>query len=152
MKKYILILVVVVTTISCRSQDGIVKSISCESKVDVQYEKADAQAKKEGLVADKNLEAFTVHFLYDFDGEIEAYVNDNLLFSENIKTNEVTDKTGKYFGYNYAKDTETPVLKIAMDKTCFDIKIDKDYKLIYVYFSKTEGWTVRFSNIHYAEH
>jgi hypothetical protein len=152
MKKYILILVVAITTISCRSQDGIVKSISCESNVDVQYEKADAQAKKEGLVADKNLEAFTVHFLYNFDGEIKAYVNDKLLFNEYIKTNEVTDKTGKYFGHNYAKDNETPVLKVVMDETCFDIKIDKDYKLIYVYFSKAEGWTVRVSNIHYAEH
>lgn len=152
MNKYILILVFATTVISCRSQDGIVKSISCTSNVDVQYEKADAQAKKEGLVTDKNLEAFTVHFLYDFDGEVEAYVNDKLLFNEKIETNDVTDKTGKYFGYNYAKDDNTPILKIAIDNTCFDIKIDKNYKLIYVYFSKTEGWTVRFSNIHYAEH
>ena len=51
MKKYILILVFAIIAVSCRSQDGIVKSISCTSDVDVQYEKADAQAKKEGLEA-----------------------------------------------------------------------------------------------------
>ena len=152
MKKYILILVFAIISVSCRSQDGIVKSISCTSDVDIQYEKADAQAKKEGLVANKNLEAFTVHFLYNFDGEIKAYVNDKILFNEQIKTNDVTDKTGKYFGYNYSKDEKTPILKIEMDEKCFDIKIDKDYKLVYVYYSKADGWTIRFSNIHYAEH
>lgn len=152
MKKHILIYLFAVIVVSCRSQDGIVKSISCESNVDVQYEKADAKAKKEGLVADKNLEAFTVHFLYDFDEEIKGYVNNELLFDEQVKTNDVTDKTGKYFGYNYAKDESVPILKIATEKTCFDIKIDKNYKLIYVYFSKVDGWTVRFSNIYYAEH
>ncbi|UGU17927.1 hypothetical protein LS482_08605 [Sinomicrobium kalidii] len=153
MKKYFLIAVVTVITVSCRSQDGIVKSLSCEGNVDVQYEKADAQARKEGLVADKNLESFIVHFLYDFDGQVKGYVNNKLLFNEYIKTNEATDKTGKYFGYSYAKDQETPILKVVTDKgNCFDIRINRDYKLVYVYFSETERWTVRFSNIHYAEH
>tara|TARA_R110002096_G_scaffold421590_1_gene627438 strand:+ start:310 stop:771 length:462 start_codon:yes stop_codon:yes gene_type:complete len=153
MKKYFLIIVVALVTVGCRSQDGVIKSISCESNIDVQYEKADAQSRKEGLVADKNLESFIVYFLYDFDGQMKGYVNNELLFDEYIKTDEVTDKTGKYFGYSYAKDQEIPILKIATDKgNCFDIKIDKDYKLIYVYFSEAEGWTVRFSNIHYAGH
>ncbi|RXG17137.1 hypothetical protein DSM03_10212 [Leeuwenhoekiella aestuarii] len=152
MNRYVLMIIIAVAVSSCRSQDRIIQSITCGTNVNVQYEKADAEARKEGLVADENLKSFVVHFLSDFDGKVKGYVNDEVLFNKYIKTNEVTDKTDEYFGYDYSDDEQVPILKISTGEQCFDIKIDKDYKLIYVYRTDNQGWIVRFSNIHYAEH
>ncbi len=146
-----LLIIVLLSLVGCKSQEKVIKSISCKDDVTVQYERTNAEAKREGLVADEKQESFVVYFLHDFDDRVKGFVNDELLFDDKILTNEVTSDTEKYFGYSYAKDKETPVLRISIDEKdkCFDIKIDKKYKLIYVFLTENNKWIVRFSNTHY---
>ena len=111
--KYFFLILIFISIVSCGSQEKILKSITCENNITVQYENSDTQARREGLVANKNSDSFVVHFLNDFDDKIRGYINDKLLFDEMVKTDEVTDKSEKYFGYNYSKDSETPILKVS---------------------------------------
>src|SRR5690606_25091829 len=135
---------------SCKPQERVVESISCQENIIIQYDKTTVEAKKEGRTADKKLEAFTVYFLNDFDDYVKGYVNNKLLFDEKIQTNNITSDTDKYFGYNYSKDIESPILKISInEKECFDVEIDKRYKLIYVFLTKEGKFIVRFSNQYY---
>lgn len=146
-----LFIVITLSFGGCNAQEKVIKSISCNDDITVQYERTTAETKREGLEADEKLESFVVYFLHDFDDRVKGFVNDELLFDEEILTDEVTSNTEKYFGYSYAKDAKNPVLKISIDKKdkCFDIEIDKKYKLIYVFLTEENKWIVRFSNTYY---
>ena len=137
--------------LGCGAQETVVNSISCNENITVQYDKVSFRAKQEGLRTDKNKDSFVVHFLNDFDVNVKGYVNDKLLFNERVTTRQSTSESGKYFGYNYSKDSINPILKISLlDKDkCFDIEIDKKYKLIYIFLTKNNKWIVRFSNEYY---
>lgn len=152
LQNFILLLPIIsLILISCGSQEKVVQSIECKEQVVVQYENASAQAKKEGLEANKKRNSFVVFFLNDFNHQVKGFVNDELLFDENISTNSSTSDTNKYFGYEYTKDKTAPVLKVSIpsENKCFDIEIDKRYKLIYVFLTREGNFIVRFSNQHY---
>lgn len=134
----------------CVSQEKLIKNISCEGNIVLQYDKIKRNDLGKPL-ANKNLNAFNVYFIGDFNDSIQSYVNNKLYFENFLQTNNNSDKITNGFGYNYSKDSKIPVLKIISKskKTCFDLEVNKKYKLIYVFISNEGKWTVRFSNIYY---
>ena len=101
--------------------------------------------------ADKKLDAFQVIFLSDFDENVRAYVNEKLIFNEYVKIGTESHSIENTFGYNYKSDLKLPILKVeSMEKgTCFDIEINKNYKIIYLFIDKNGKWIIRFSNEYY---
>jgi len=150
--KFKLYFLAILIIYSCSSQEKVVKNISCPGEVTLQYDKV-KKSDRGKPIAKKDLKNFMVYFLYDFNDTIQGYVNNKLKYEKFLKLDGSSDKHNDYFGYNYSKDQKTPVLKIISKnkKTCFDIEIDKKYKLIYVFIDDKSKWTARFSNIYYFQ-
>ena len=128
-----------------------ISCISCNNDIIIQYEKENRTAKKEGRIAEKSLEAFSVTFLNIFNDDVEGYINNKLVFKDRVISNEVTGKSSATFGYNYSNDQDIPILKVSISNSddCFDIPINLEYKLIYVFRTTDHNWIVRYSNIYY---
>ncbi len=148
MKKFILIFLLFFF-ISCKTEKSI-NNLSCGGKVSVQYDRIKAEDRNKPK-ADKNVNGCTIYFINEFDDEIEAYVDGKLKFEKYLKISGGSDSLENYFAFGYAENTEMPILKIKSktQNTCFDIQVEKKYKLIYVFLSRDGKWTVRFSNIIY---
>jgi hypothetical protein len=149
--KKVLILLVLVMNFGCSTKAKIIDSITCKENISLQYDKINSR-EKQYVIKAKKLNAFIVYFLSEFDDDIQGFVNNELKYEKHLKLDGSSDELKEYFGYNYSKDKTLPILKIVSKtkKTCFDIKIDKKYKIVYVYISKEGKWTVRFSNTYYA--
>jgi hypothetical protein len=147
-KLYFLVILVIY---GCSSKGKVIKNITCPGEVTIQYEKI-KKSDKGKTFAKKDLKNFMVYFLYDFNDTIQCYVNDNLQYEKFLKLDGSSDKHNDYFGYDYSKEQKNPILKIISKnkKTCFDIEIDKKYKIIYIYIDDKGKWTIRFSNIYYT--
>jgi hypothetical protein len=144
--------ITVLMIVGCASQEKVLKNISCSGEITLQYDKI-KRSDKGKPIAKKDLKAFTVYFINEFNDSIQGYVNNSLHYDKYLKLDGNSDNMKNSFGYNYSKDINTPVLKI-VSKTrniCFDLEIDKRYKLIYVFFTNDGKWTVRFSNIYYIQ-
>jgi hypothetical protein len=144
--------IVALILFGCASQEKVIKNINCSGEVVLQYDKI-KKSDKGKPIANKDLKAFTVYFINDFNDSIQGYVNDRLCYDKYLKINSNSDNLKDSFGYNYSKDEKTPVLKVISKtkKICFDIEINKKYKLIYVFITNENKWTVRFSNIYYIQ-
>ncbi len=72
-------------------------------------------------------------------------------YEKYLDLNGSSDSMNEYFGYSYSKDTNTPILKVVSKtkNTCFDVAIDRKYKIVYVYLSDDGKWIVLFSNVYY---
>lgn len=138
--------------VGCSSQEKVLKNISCPGEITLQYDKI-KRSDKGKPIAKKDLQAFTVYFINEFNDSIQGYVNNKIQYDKYLKINGNSDKLNDFFGYNYSKDEKTPVLKLISKtkNTCFDIEINKRYKLIYVFITNEGKWTVRFSNIYYIQ-
>ncbi len=120
---------------------------NCSKNVSIQYRKASEEAKKQDMVADKSKNNVVVFFEAYFDGIVKGYVNDELIFKENIVTDESLGTTEKYFTYDYSKDDVLPKLKVQTNNGCVEFDIKKDYKLIYLSFYE-EKWDIIYSNVY----
>ena len=154
MTKSLLTIITAVLTIAvgCKSQDRLVDNISCSGEVTVQYDRI-KQSDKDKPKADKDLDALMVYFLSDFNDSIRAYINNKVVFEQQVEIGADSHSLENFFGYNYSEDSSVPILKVESltRETCFDIPIEKDYKLIYVFLNDDGEWTVRFSNIYYVQ-
>ena len=154
MTKSLIIVIIVILTIAvgCKSLDRLVSNISCSGEITVQYDRI-KPSDKDKPKADKDLDAFIVYFLSDFNDSIRAYVNDKIVFDQQVEIGADSHSLENFFGYNYSKDSSVPILKVVSltREICFDIPIDKDYKLLYVFLNDDGEWTVRFSNIYYVQ-
>lgn len=148
MKKFIVVFLLCFF-ISCKTEKSI-SNISCDGKVSVQYDRNKPEDRNKPK-ANKNINGCTVYFINEYDNQIEAYVDGKLKFEKYLKISDSSDSLENYFAFGYAENTEIPILKIKSksQNTCFDIQIEKKYKLIYVFLSRNGKWTVRFSNIIY---
>jgi len=146
--RYIL-LILLFSVFSCKTSEKLVTNISCNGDLTVQWDKR--KAKNKNPRADKKSHYFQVIFLSDFDERIKAYVNNKLVFDEYVKIGADSHRIDRTFGYNYQNDTKTPILKVKTieKETCFDIEIDKNYKIIYLFIDKNGKWIVRYSNEFY---
>ncbi|MDO8316250.1 MAG: hypothetical protein Q7T12_01875 [Flavobacterium sp.] len=145
-----LVFLILLLTLGCKTHEKTIKNISCSGEVILQYDRIKYSDRNKPK-AHKNLETFTVYFLSEYKDSIQGYVNEKLIYENYINQRDSDDDNNKYFNYNYSKDTKIPILKIRLVNklTCFDIQIDKRYKLIYVWLDRNEKWLVRFSNIYY---
>ncbi|MEG0929131.1 hypothetical protein [Chryseobacterium sp.] len=147
MKKLLILIGFSFLSISCAQQKQLVNSLSCQNKITVQYD----NSKAKGVMA-KNKELVIVFFMNDFNDKIKGYINGEQKFSGEVLTNEISGKSDKNFAYNYSKDKTLPILKIEKENgSCFDIRIKKQYKLIYVFYDSNQEWIVRFSNKYYID-
>lgn len=103
-------------------------------------------------MATQNENSITVFFLNNFDNHLRGYVDGKLKFDGMVVTNNISGKSDKNFYYEYQNKQSLPILKIeAEDGGCFDIKVKKGFKLIYVFRDQNKAWTVRFSNRYYVD-
>jgi hypothetical protein len=149
-KNTFLAILIVVVLVGCKTQDKVINNISCSGKITVQYDKI-KRSDRGKPIAKKDLKVFTVYFINEFNDSIQGYVNNKLHYDKYLKIEDGSDNLKDYFGYNYSKDLNVPILKITSKtrNVCFDLEIDKRYKLIYVFFTNDGKWVVRFSNIYY---
>lgn len=148
MKKLLILLGLSILSISCAQQKQLINSLSCQNKISVQYDNSTAK----GVMAKGNKKSVIVFFMNDFDDKIKGYINGSQKFSGEVLTNETSGKSDKNFAYDYSNDKTLPILKIEKeDGSCFDIKIKKQYKLIYVFYDSNQEWIVRFSNKYYVD-
>jgi hypothetical protein len=148
-KLYLLVILIIY---GCSSQEKVIKNITCLGEVTLQYDKV-KKSDKGKPIAKKDLNAFTVYFINEFNDSIQGYVNDKLYYDKYLTIDSNSDNLKDSFGYNYSKDQKTPILKIISKnkKTCFDIEINKKYKLIYVFIDDKGKWIARLSNIYYIK-
>lgn len=144
-----ILLISLFSVFSCKTSEKLVTNTSCNGDLTVQWDKR--IAKNKNPRADKKSHYFQVIFLYDFDERIKAYVNDKLVFDEYVKIGADSHRIDVTFGYNYQNDSKTTILKVKSfeKETCFDIEIDKNYKIIYLFIDENGKWIVRFSNEFY---
>ncbi|BFM45279.1 hypothetical protein CFS9_39200 [Flavobacterium sp. CFS9] len=143
-------IIIIIIFVACKPQERTAKSRSCSGEVTIQYDKVQ-QSDKSKLIANKSLNSFTVYFLSNYRDTIQGYVNDKKKFEKFVDLDDNSDSMKEKFIYDYSQDKEIPALKIISKttKNCFDILIDKKYKIIYV-FKNNDKWIVRFSNIYYV--
>ncbi len=124
-------------------------SLSCTDRVRTQID----NITRKGVMATHNENSITIIFLNSFNGRFKAYVNGALKFDEMVVTNETSGQSNKYFVYRYEKGQERPILKIeGEDGACFDIRVTKGYRLIYVFRDESNPhWTLRFSDRFYVD-
>jgi len=149
MRNYILLLLI--TCLSCKTRQAD-SNISCGGKVTIQYERNNEENKNKPK-ANKNIQGSIVYFVNEYDDDIEVYVDDKLYFEKHIKIDAGSDSLDEYFGVGYQHTTKLPILKVKSktQNTCFDIEMNKEYKLIYVFLSRDGKWIVRFSNVYYIK-
>lgn len=135
--------------ISCQSNRKLIKNTPCNDNIIVQYDKV-KKGDEEKPKADKNLKSFSVYFLSSYKDSIQGIVNGKKVFEKYLDIDGNSHNMSNYFYYDYSKDNGNSILKInsVKDKSCFEIEVDKKYKLIYVFKEDTK-WMVRFSNIYY---
>lgn len=127
-----------------------VESLSCDEDITIQYDKVSSEDQRNGIVADRFQKSVVVYFENTFYDSIKAYLNGEIIFDAFVKTDKSKASTDTLFGFRYSDKGKTDVLKIVSKKKgCIDFNINRDYKLIYLFFTEEKGWIVRFSNIYY---
>ena len=97
------------------------------------------------------MKAVSIEFLNNFNHQVKGYINGELLFDELVVTDDVTGLSNKYFGYNYSRDDDLPLINLIIEgiDNCFEIEALRKYKLIYVFLSDKSEVTIRYSNTIY---
>ena len=120
---------------------------NCSKNVFIQYRKTSKSSKNQTMIADKSKKTITVFLESYFRGNVQGFIEDELFFSDNVVTEESLGTTGKYFIYDYSKNSSLPKIKILTEDDCLEINIEKKYKIVYIY--NYEGkWDVIYSNIY----
>lgn len=119
----------------------------CSKNTSIKYRKIPKSPKEQKLVADKSKQTITVFLESYFSGNVLGYIGNELIFSDNVITEESLGTTEKYFIYDYSKANSLAKIKILTENDCLEINIEKKYKLVYIYFYKGK-WDVVYSNIY----
>ena len=73
-KLYLLLILIIY---GCSSQEKVINNITCPGQVTLQYDIV-KKSDKGKPIAKKDLNAFTVYFINEFNDSIQSYVNDKL--------------------------------------------------------------------------
>lgn len=143
--KIIFIIIISTIFIGCKTQNIITESISCKSNYTTQY---DNKRDNYYPLADKNMMSTTVYFIDEYEDNIKCYINEELVFEKHVRIYPNSDRLHDNFICRISKEKTLPTIKIesTTQNTCIDLKVNKKYKLIYVYLSRNGEWIVRFSN------
>lgn len=134
--------------ISCVHPIKVVKSISCSSNFELQFDKTTSK----GQMRKKNQKNITLIFLNYFSDSIKVYFNGKLKFQEFVVTDSISGDSHKRFFYDLRNEKKLPILKVeSSNRNCFDIQLNKKYKLAYLFLDDKKNWTIRFSNKYYVD-
>ena len=148
MKYYWMALFSALSYFSCSQPRKAVNSISCSSKIELQYDRTSSK----GVMAKRDQKKVTVFFLNYFYDSIKVYINGNLKFQDFVVTDTVSGKSNKSFSYDYSDDRMMPIMKVESNNgNCFDIQISENYKLVYLFLDDKKNWTIRYSNKYYVD-
>lgn len=139
-----------ITLVSCHSLNINGKDYNsdsdCSKNVFIQYRKPNKNITNQ-MIANKSNQTITVFLESYFNGIIQGYIGEKMIFNENVVTEESLGTTGKYFIYDYSKDSDLATIKILTENDCLEINVKKKYKLVYIY--NYEGkWDVIYSNVY----
>lgn len=118
----------------------------CSKNVSIQYRKSSKDTNAQ-MIADKSKQTITVFLESHLNGKVQGYIGNKLIFSENVVTEESLGTTGKSFIYDYSNDSVLQKIKIHTESDCLEIKIEKRYKLVYIY-NYDGKWDVIYSNVY----
>jgi len=146
-----LLLGIVLITSSCKPKENIIKSKSCLGEIDFEYEWL--KKKKEDrnhVIADRYSKYYAIKFVGEYKDSVSIYLNDNLQNKMYIEKDDNEDEHNYGFTFSHLKN---PILKIESiaKKSCFNIKLDKKYPIIYVWLDKKGKWSIRFSNFYHSD-
>jgi len=114
----------------------------------MQYDKTTSK----GVMAKRDQKKVTVFFLNYFYDSIKVYINGNIKFKDFVLTDTLSGKSDKSFSYDYSDDGKMPIMKVeSQNGSCFEIPINKKYKIVYLFFDDSKKWTIRFSNKYYVD-
>ena len=148
MKYYWVVTFFTILFFSCSQPQRIVRSISCASHLQIQYDNSISK----GVMAKSDKRMITIFFLNYFHDSINVFINGNLKFHDLVIIDTTTGKSGKIFSYDYSYDNTTPVMKVATKNgNCFDIQINPTYKIVYLFYDGLHKWTARYSNRYYVD-
>ncbi len=137
-------------TFGCSNRQQIISSLSCGEGVTIQYDKVSRADRRHGTLADPRQQSAVVYFENSFEDWIKAYLNGEIIFDAFVKTDNSKASADTLFGFRYSDKGKTDILKIVSKKQgCIDFKINRNYKLIYLFFTEEKRWIARFSNIYY---
>jgi hypothetical protein len=124
--------------------------LTCGEAITIQYDKVSREDRRNGILADQLQNSIVVYFENIFQDSIKAYLNGALIFDAFVKTERSRDGADTLFAFRYSDENPTDILKVVSKQNgCIDFVTDRDYKLIYLFFTSERRWIVRFSNIYY---
>jgi hypothetical protein len=128
----------------------VVSSLSCDEAITIQHDQVSHEDRRTGILADQLQNSIVVYFENTFRDSITAYLNGAVIFDAFVDTEESKDGADTLFAFRYSDKNTIDILKIVSKQNgCIDFKIDRDYKLIYLFFTEERRWIARFSNIYY---
>ena len=154
MKKIIYtILLTILFLCGCKPKSEFIKNNSCSGKVKFSTEWLDSDKQDSEHLLVKHKGGFTIYFVSKYNDSLKMYVDKN-----DIATDLFVDKKDNSDDFSYAfsfgsKKYPSHILKVEslQKKTCFEIKLDKKYPLIYAWIANDGQWTIRFSNFIHSD-
>jgi hypothetical protein len=140
-----IIITLTLILLGCKAKEKVVESIACKNSYTIQY---DNKRDNYYPLAPKNMKSTTVYFIDEYDDDIKGFINEEQVFNQHVKMSGNEDGLSYNFICKISDKEALPTIKIesTTQNTCFDFKVDKKYKLVYVYLSRNGKWTIRFSN------
>lgn len=136
--------------LGCSTRQKVVSGLSCEEDVTIQYDTISTEDRQHGTLADPHQNSSVVYFENTFEDSIKVYVNGEIIFDAFVKTDNSKASADTLLGFRYSDKGKTDILKIVSKKMgCIEFDVNRDYKLIYLFYTEERKWIVRFSNIYY---
>ena len=135
--KNVLIILIASSLIGCRS-GSLTKSSSistCGTPIEIQVDKMTKESKKEGMVVDVQSNSFTIYFMNEFDHHLKFWFENQLLFDDQILTNETSGTTEKYVSMKYENSNLEYDAKVSLGTgECAEFQFKPKYKIVYLFF------------------
>lgn len=155
MKKTIyLIFLINLIFFGCKPKEKLVENVSCDGKLKSQYEWLDWNKEdRTHVVANRFFKGgFTIYFVSELKDSLKLYVNSEFRAKLDIDRSENEEELNYAFSFGKAEDS-IPTVKVESEskKTCFDVKLNRKYPIVYVWLDKNGEWTIRFSNFIHSD-
>lgn len=132
---------------SCHSLEITNKVHDCSKDISIEYYRKGFKILTKNKIAEKSEQKVSIFLESYFNGNIQGFIGDQLIFNKNVVTEESIGTTEEFFIYDYSKDTTLPKIKILTEDNCLEFDIKKKYRLVYIY-QYNGKWKVIYSNIY----
>ncbi|PDS26332.1 hypothetical protein B0A77_03210 [Flavobacterium branchiophilum] len=153
-KRTIILFLIILSVYSCKPKENIVKNVTCGGNLKVEYEWLDLDKEdRNHIVANKYFKGgFTIYFVSEYDDLFKLYVNNEFIIKKEISRTEDDKIFNSGFSFGKAEDS-IPIFKVESinKKSCFDVKLNRKYPILYVWLAENGKWTIRFSNFIHSD-